>query len=156
METKKVSVRIFGQDYTIAGERDEHIIREIASYVDTQMHEIAKYYQGSQPGALATLTAVNAADELFQAKDEIKGLNEKIEQLETECGHYMSMWEEAKRSFTQYKDEANNSKEESTAMADKVRELEAKLQDYEAAYFELQSENMQLKEELEDFEDLKF
>ena len=152
METKKVSVRIFGQDYTIAGERDEAIIREIAQYVDTQMHEIAKFYQGSQPGALATLTAVNAADELFQARDEIAGLKEKIDQLETECGHYMSMWEDAKRSFTQYKDEANSSREETVGLADRVRELEAKIKDYEAAYFELQSENMQLKEELEELD----
>lgn len=152
METKKVSVRIFGQDYTIAGERDEGVIREIAAFVDNQMHEMAKFYQSSVPGSLATLTAVNVADELFQARDEIKTLNEKVDKLQQECGSYMAMWEEAKRSFTQYKDQASDSKGEVSELKEEIRELEAKLREYEAVYFELQQENLELKNELEELD----
>ena len=35
----KVKVRIYGQDYTIAGDREEETIKEIAAYVDEKMRE---------------------------------------------------------------------------------------------------------------------
>ena len=34
MEDNKVTVRIYGQEYTISGERDPETIQEIAAYVE--------------------------------------------------------------------------------------------------------------------------
>ena len=34
MESNKVKVRIYGQEYTIAGEKDEESIKRIASHVN--------------------------------------------------------------------------------------------------------------------------
>ena len=43
MEDNKVTVRIYGQEYTISGERDPETIQEIAAYVDEKMKEISKF-----------------------------------------------------------------------------------------------------------------
>ena len=44
MEDNKVKVRIYGQEYTISGERDEETIIEIAGYVDNKMREISRFF----------------------------------------------------------------------------------------------------------------
>ena len=57
----RVKVRIYGQDYTIAGDRDEETIREIASYVDGKMREVGRNYASNAQGSLAVLAAINVA-----------------------------------------------------------------------------------------------
>ena len=68
MEDNKVKVRIYGQEYTISGERDEETIIEIAGYVDNKMREISRFFSSSIPGSLAVLASINIADELFESK----------------------------------------------------------------------------------------
>ena len=53
MEDRKVGVRIYGQDYTISGERDEQTIVEIAAYVDAKMREIGRFFAGGAQGAFS-------------------------------------------------------------------------------------------------------
>lgn len=149
MEDRRVCVRIYGQDYTISGERDEKIIREIAAYVDEKMREISKYFTGGAPGSLAVLAAVNIADEYFDAKSEIAALEAKAHQTEKDSEHYMKMWDEAKKSFLQYKEEAAKSAEDRKQSDEKYRKLEEKCSEFENSYFDLQMENVRLKNELE-------
>ncbi len=149
MEDRRVSVRIYGQDYTISGERDEKTIREIAAYVDEKMREISKYFTGGAPGSLAVLAAVNIADEYFDAKSEIAVLEAKAHQTEKDSEHYMKMWDEAKKSFMQYKEEAAKSAEDRKQSDEKYRKLEEKCNEFENSYFDLQMENVRLKNELE-------
>jgi len=152
MENNKVKVRIYGQEYTISGEREEWTILKVAEYVDSQMREIAKYCVGTQPGALATLAAVNIADEMFQKKDEVEVLFKKVDESKRECDRYMELWEEAKKSFAQYKERANDAKEEVGNAESRIKDLEAKISEFESAYFDLQMENMQLKNKLSKYE----
>lgn len=149
MEDRKVQVRIYGQDYTISGERDEQTIREIAAYVDMKLHEIAKFFSGGSQGSLAVLAAVNLADEYFESKERIAELEASKEQTEREAQHYLKMWDEAKKSFIQYKEEAARAADERRESEERYRRLEAKCSEYENAYFDLQMENVQLKNELE-------
>ena len=149
MEDRRACVRIYGQDYTISGERDEETIREIAAYVDEKMREISKYFTGGAPGSLAVLAAVNIADEYFDAKSEIAALEAKAHQTEKDSEHYMKMWDEAKKSFMQYKEEAAKSAEDRKQSDEKYRKLEEKCNEFENSYFDLQMENVQLKNELE-------
>ena len=146
MEDRKVGVRIYGQDYTISGERDEKTIIEIAAYVDEKMREISKYFTA---GSLAVLAAVNIADEYFEAKTKISELEAKARQTEKDSEHYMKMWDEAKRSFLQYKEEAAKSAEERRQSEEKYHNLEEKCSEFENSYFDLQMENVRLKNELE-------
>lgn len=69
-KTNKVSVEIFGQEFTFKSkEADKEYILMLSNFVDQKMKEIASemgkkfsYYQ------LAILAAMNIADELFQEK----------------------------------------------------------------------------------------
>ena len=103
MEDNKVTVRIYGQEYTISGERDPETIQEIAAYVDEKMREISKFTASNKAGALATLACVNMADEVFSMREELDGLRQEKEQLENDAQHYMKLWDEAKQNFIQYK-----------------------------------------------------
>lgn len=108
----RVKVRIYGQDYTIAGDRDEETIRRIADYVDEKMREVGRNFATNAQGSLAVLASVNIADEYFRAKEEIEELTAAKEQLEKDAQHYLKMWDEAKKSFLQYKESAARTSEE--------------------------------------------
>ena len=42
MENNRVKVKIYGQEYVIAGEKSREEIIQVAAHVDTKMHEIAE------------------------------------------------------------------------------------------------------------------
>ena len=149
MEDRKACVRIYGQDYTISGERDEKTIIKIAAYVDEKMREISKYFTAGPQGSLAVLAAVNIADEYFEAKTKISELEAKARQTEKDSEHYMKMWDEAKRSFMQYKEEAAAAAAEKQRCEEKYRQLEEKCSEFESSFFDIQMENIRLKSELE-------
>lgn len=149
MEDRKVEVRIYGQDYTVSGERDEQTIIEIAEYVDAKMREIARFFSGGSQGSLAVLAAVNIADEYFESKEKIAELEKAKEQMEKDARHYMKMWDEAKKSFLQYKEEAAKAADERREIEEEYQTLKANCSDLESSYFDLQMENVQLKNELE-------
>lgn len=67
MENNKVNVRIYGQEYTIAGEKDEETIRKIASHVNDKMRQLGRGFSTGGQGTLAVLTAINITDEYFDA-----------------------------------------------------------------------------------------
>ena len=74
----KVKVRIYGQDYTIAGDRAEEEIREVAACVDETMREVGKHFTTNAQGSLGVLAAINIADELFEAKRKVAELEESV------------------------------------------------------------------------------
>lgn len=152
MADNKVNVRIYGQDYTVSGERDEETIVAIANYVDSKIREISQFFSSTQPGSLATLAAVNIADEFFLLKDSEKLLREENIQLSKDVEHYVNLWEEVKRSFTQYKENALKATEQIKEWEEKLKRAEAKCAEFESAYFDLQMENIQLKDRIEKME----
>ena len=148
MEDNKVTVRIYGQEYTISGERDTETIQEIAAYVDEKMREISKFTSSYKAGSLATLASVNITDELFSLREEVSKLKEEKEQLENDAQHYMKLWDEAKQNFIQYKEGASKADESKKEVEEYAAKLENKVKEFESAYFDLQMENIQLKDEI--------
>ena len=144
MENNKVNVRIYGQEYTIAGEKDEETIRKIASHVNDKMRQLGRGFSTGGQGTLAVLTAINITDEYFDAMAQMQELKEANEKLR----------EEAKQNFTQYRENAAKVSAEKKAAEEKCTELEAKCSEYENSYFDLQMENMRLKRELEEYKEL--
>ena len=147
MENNKIKVRIYGQEYTIIGEREKEEIEKIASYVDERMHFIAQNSSIGSTSSLAVLSAVNLADELFSHENELKELREANERLSSDNEKYVELWDEAKRNVIDYKNEV----EELKIKADddsQYKELEAKYKELEESFFELQMENIQLKSDL--------
>ncbi|CAH0346279.1 cell division protein ZapA [Bacillus sp. CECT 9360] len=73
----KITVDIFGQQYTILGEESPSHIRLVASMVDDKMRDISSMNPKLDTSKLAVLTAVNAMHDYLKLKD-------KIDQLELE------------------------------------------------------------------------
>ena len=178
MENNKVKVKIFGQEYTVAGEKQREHILKVADYVDTKMREAAKSVKSGQPLAIAVLSAVNISDEYFSAVESAAEIKKINTQLEKDVEHYVRMWEEAKKNFLQYKEDAQtvvknkdalsvalNEKEQEMAELKRQRDeaekkakkeseteierLKEALKEAENNYFDIQMENVRIKSELE-------
>lgn len=181
MESNKVSVKIYGQEYVISGEKNREHIVKVAAYVDNQMHQIASAAISCPVNDLAVLSAVNIADESFECKEEVEELKKLNMQLEKDAQHYVQLWDEAKKNFHQYKEETQGMVEQNERLrrelADKDRqmqdlkaasekaaekllenseqemeELQEKCKELENTFFDLQMENLQLKKELESYQ----
>ncbi len=85
MENKrKVSVRIFGNDYVMIGEKSEEYIQELASKVDNIMKEISKSNFRYNSTMIAILTSLNLADVLYKSQEELFEISEKYKLAEAE------------------------------------------------------------------------
>ena len=180
MESNKVSVKIYGQEYVISGSKSREQIIKVAAYVDSRMHEIASAVPSCSVSDLAVLSAVNIADEKVECSDEIEELKKLNVQLEKDAQHYVQLWDEAKKTSIQYKDEKQDivsqiddlkeqleekrqelealrqAEEETIAKLkeecqDVLAEAEAQCKELENSFFDLQMENLQLKKELETY-----
>ena len=180
MESNKVSVKIYGQEYVISGAKSREHIIQVAAYVDNKMHEIANAVPSCSMSDLAVLSAVNIADERFDSSDEAEELKKLNAQLEKDAQHYVQLWDEAKKNHIQYKDETQNivktTEDLRRQLAEKEQEIQemkkaeedtieqlklecekvlseadAQCKELENSFFDLQMENLQLKKELETY-----
>lgn len=126
--SNKVTVKIYGQEYTISGEKPRDHIIKVADHVDDIMKEIGYSIQDIPTTKLAILAAVNVTDEFFSLRDGYSELATEKEQLEKDKDHYVQLWEEAKKSFLQYKEDAQSATDQKdglqTKLIDKNRELD--------------------------------
>lgn len=111
-ENSRVTVKIHGQEYTIAGSSSDDQIVLVANHVDTLMGQIAKSAPSLPSKSVAILTAVNIANDYFTANDRISVMDSEITELKKDAAHYIQLWEDAKASFKQYKEDAQNSIEQ--------------------------------------------
>ncbi len=182
METNKVKVKIYGQEYTIAGDMSKEEIIQVAAHVDMKMQEITEAAKaaGAVPGNVAILSAINIASEYFKTLDDMEEIKRLNIQLEKDAQHYVQLWDEAKKSYADYKEETlsmQQQKEElmegirqrddeilrlkdsvesakaqaQSGMEEVVTEIESKCKELENSFFDLQMENLQLKKELEKY-----
>ena len=66
---RRVQVEIHGRTYTLRGEREPEAVKELAAYVNDKMSEITSRSTTADTTRIAILTALNLADELFQAQE---------------------------------------------------------------------------------------
>lgn len=145
----KVTVKIYGQDYTILGEKSEEEILRIAEYVDNKMNLISRFSGEVSMGTLGILSAINITEEYFDALAQTESLRTAKTQVENDCKTYMKMWEDVKKNFEQFKENMTGIKEQEKLYEDRLKELAAKCNEYENSFFDLQMENIRLKSELE-------
>ena len=100
MDNNKASVKIYGQEYVIAGEKSREHIVKVAAYVDNKMHDISETASSCPVSSLAVLSAVNICDEYFTALAELESMKRKNAQLENDAQRYVQLWEEAKKPFS--------------------------------------------------------
>ncbi|WP_062356973.1 cell division protein ZapA [Bacillus kwashiorkori] len=68
----RITVDIYGQQYTIIGEENASHIRAVAAIVDEKMREINKRNPLLDTTKLAVLTAVNAVHDYMKLKEEME------------------------------------------------------------------------------------
>jgi len=108
----KVTVKIYGQEYTIAGGDSGDRILEVANHVDTMMNSIARGLPSMSVSSLAVLTALNLTNDYFEVREKKNELEITVTSLRKDAEHYIQLWEDAKSSFKQYKDDSQNSIEQ--------------------------------------------
>lgn len=111
-ENSKVNVKIYGQEYTIAGGASGDRVVTVARHVDKIMNELSKGLPSMSVSSLAVLAAVNVTNDFFESRDKIAELEKVISDLRKDADHYIQLWEDAKASFKQYKEDAQNSVEQ--------------------------------------------
>lgn len=107
MENNKVKVKIYGQEYVIAGEKTKEEIMQVASHVDMKMQEVTQAAKaaGVVPSNIAVLSAINITSEYFQMLEEMEELKRMNMQLEKDAQHYVQLWDESKKNYMDYKEE---------------------------------------------------
>ena len=148
MENNKVKIRIYGQEYTIVGERSQDEIIKAAQYVDERMQFIGRNSHLGSTTSLAVLSAVNIADEIFSIKEELEQLRTLNAQLEADAKKYVDLWDDAKKNVIQYRNEIEDLRKKASDDS-QLREIQRRYKELESSFFDLQMENVQLKSRLD-------
>lgn len=121
----KVTVTIYGKEYTIAGEEPREEIIKLAAHVDDKMQEIADSCAVGAMSSIAVLAAVNICDEYFDLKAKMDSLEKMNSKLEDDNQKYIQLWEEAKKSFSDQKEQGqrdiSNLREETRKEVEEIR-----------------------------------
>ena len=148
MENNKVKIRIYGQEYTIVGERSQDEIIKAAQSVDERMQFIGRNSNLGSTTSLAVLSAVNIADEIFSIKEELEQLRTLNAQLEADAKKYVDLWDDAKKNVIQYRNEIEDLRKKASDDS-QLREIQRRYKELESSFFDLQMENVQLKSRLD-------
>lgn len=145
----KVTVQIFGQDYTITGSRSEAEIRKIADRVDQQMKAISKASSYSGTSNIAVLSAINISEALLDAEKEVRKLNNEKEKIAANASYYMNMLDKAKKNTKQTRESAGEQEQKVKEYEEMLRQASEKCKEYENSIFDLQMANVKLKNEID-------
>jgi uroporphyrinogen-III decarboxylase len=129
MENNKVNVKIYGQEYTISGDLPKEDIISHAARVDANMYEIADAAKsaGASPQNIAILAAINIASEQAMSAKEMDELKSMNIQLEKDAQHYVQLWDETKKSFSEYKEETQAIVAQKDALMQELRDKDAEI-----------------------------
>lgn len=68
MSAEPVSVRIYGESYTLRTGEDPAYVEEVARYVDARMRDVAASGKVVSTSKIAVLAALHVADELLRLR----------------------------------------------------------------------------------------
>ena len=95
----KTKVEILGRQYTLKGDVDPEYMQELAAFVNGKLTELREMAPGLDQTRLALLVCLNMADDLHQAKAQLKrlppGMSEsEMKALSEKTMNLISMLEE--------------------------------------------------------------
>ena len=94
----RVTVTICGNEYTFVAEEDSSYVEKVAAYVDQRMSATLESTKAGQTDA-AVLTAVNIADELFNAQEIAENLRSQLKEYLDEASKSKNEISELKREI---------------------------------------------------------
>lgn len=139
----KVSVKIDGVEYQIAGEKNEVEIIKVAKYIDGEFKKISKAAPSLNKTNVAILTSVNIADKLFDLSSENEELKEKIEKMENS---YSSTSEDIEKEFDSVLQKLDESETKVLGMGNEISRLEKILAEKEESIKKLLDEKKEVSE----------
>jgi len=75
---RSVTVQVAGQRYTLKTDDDDRLVKSLATYVDGKFRDIQKATRNQDTQAVAILTALQVAEELFQMRAETADLKKRV------------------------------------------------------------------------------
>jgi cell division protein ZapA len=75
---RSVTVQIAGLRYSLKSDDDDRTIKALAAYVDAKIRDIQKHAKVPDTQAVAVLTALQIAEELFTERREASELRKRI------------------------------------------------------------------------------
>ena len=75
---RSVTVQIAGVRYALKTEEDDRWVKQVAAFVDAKIREVQKHTRTVDTQAVAVLTALQIAEELFNERRESSELRKKI------------------------------------------------------------------------------
>ena len=116
----KVTVNIYGQEYTFASAKSRDRMIAIAGYVDEVLKGLVEQGADGSVARLSMLAAINIAEQLFEGRDILAAGEREKDELRKEITHFQQLWEEAKRSHLQYKDDAKELHDQKDKLQEKL------------------------------------
>jgi cell division protein ZapA (FtsZ GTPase activity inhibitor) len=121
-DSNRVNVTIFKREYTVSGSKPRDYIVQVADYVDSVMNDVSDSVGDMSVSSLAVLSAVNIADDLFEAREVLDAKETEKDQLQKDIAHYIQLWEEAKRNFLQNKEDSQDFADRMAGVQEKLNE----------------------------------
>lgn len=78
-EKNRLTVSIYGQNYTILGKESPEYMRTLAGFVDDAMHRVGQENPRLDTTRLAILSALNIADDYFRLRQKYEELKKQRE-----------------------------------------------------------------------------
>jgi cell division protein ZapA len=75
---RSVTVQIAGVRYALKTEEDDRWVKSVAAFVDAKIREVQKHTRTVDTQAVAVLTALQIAEELFNERRQSSELRKKI------------------------------------------------------------------------------
>ena len=86
---RPVTVVIAGQKYTLRSDADESSVRALAAFVDARFRDVQKQSRAADTQAIAILTALRIAEELFADREEAGELKRQIREKGQALLHFL-------------------------------------------------------------------
>jgi cell division protein ZapA len=75
---RSVTVQVAGQRYTLKTDDDDRLVKALAAYVDAKFRDVQKSSRSPDTQAVAILTALQVAEELFQTREEAADFKKRV------------------------------------------------------------------------------
>ncbi|MBC8313511.1 MAG: cell division protein ZapA [Candidatus Cloacimonetes bacterium] len=76
-----ISVNIFGNEYSIAGDAESSEIEKYAKYLDTKLAELSANTDIDSKYKLAILCGLNIIEEMFEKREKIDNIEKRLEKV---------------------------------------------------------------------------
>jgi len=119
-EVNKVTVKIYGQEYTFASAKPRDRMIAVAGHVDEVLNGLVAQGADGSVARLSMLAAINITEQLFETRDVMAAGDREKDELSKEITHFQQLWEEAKRSHLQYKDDAKELHGQKESLQEKI------------------------------------